>query len=120
MVLYAGEAVRIRAVVTDLDTGGPLVIPLGEPAPTAELMLWAPGKNPSRDVEVRDDPDHGPVSMTWRPDESDFIVFVHTRGPDTTADPEGEKWVPGRWSFRVKVEGNAFTNWEYGIFNLRP
>ena len=119
MVLYAGEAVRVRAVVSDLDTDGPLVIPQGEPAPTAELTIWKPGDNPIKDPAIRDTPEHGPASMTWRPAESDFIIFVHTRGADVTPDPAGAKWEPGRWTFRVKVEGNAFTNWEYGTFTLK-
>lgn len=122
MALYAGEAVRVRAEIIDPDTNAPFVVAEGDPNPTATIELWAPGKNPARDPDVRSNPDHGPASMDYRPETSDFIVFVHTRGPgigpDQSATP-GDKWEPGRWSFRVTVEGNVFTNWEYGTFSLK-
>lgn len=104
MALYAGEAVRIRAVANDPDTGEPL-----DPAPTAVFVeLWKPDRNPSSDPSVRSTPDEPRIDMTHRVEEDDFIVFVSTEG-----------WEPGRWSFRVTIEGDDYTNWEYGSFRLR-
>lgn len=120
MALYAGEAVRVRAQIMDPDTDAPFVVAEGDPNPTATLELWAPGKNPAKDPAVRPDPDHGPDDMDYRPEESDFVLFVHTRGAGMGPDPTGDKWEPGKWSFRVRVTGNVFTNWEYGTFTLRP
>lgn len=118
MALYTGEAVRVRAQIIDPDTNAPFVVAEGDPDPTAELELWAPGRNPARDPDVRPTPDHS-GSMEYRPETSDFILFVHTRGGGVEPDPTGLKWEPGKWSFRVTVEGNVFTNWEYGTFSLK-
>lgn len=119
MALYAGEAVRIRAEVIDPDTDATLVVAEGEANPSATIKLWAPGRNPARDPSVRATPDHGPNPMTYREAEGDFIVFVHTRGTGISQDPMGDKWEHGKWSFRVEVTGNVFTNWEYGTFTLK-
>lgn len=120
MALYAGEAVRIRAQVTDPDTQAPFVLD-EDGSISATLELWSPGKNPAKDPEIRDAPDHGPAPMgEFRPEQSDFVVFVHTRGAGIEADPTGAKWEPGKWSFRVRITGNAFVNWEYGSFTIRP
>ena len=144
MVLYAGEAVRVRAEVLDPDTGAPLVLREDDPIPTATIKLWGPGKNPARDPTIRNSPDHGPRWMTYRTEHRDFVIFIHTRegswpssflledgsllmtedgmplGLDEDVGELGEKWQHGRWSFRVEVTGNVFTNWEYGTFTLRP
>ena len=120
MALYAGEAVRVRAEIIDPDTDQTFVVAEGESNPSATIKLWAPGKNPVKDPGIRDSPDHGPDNMDYRESVGDFIVFVHTRGSGISPDPTGEKWEPGKWSFRVEVTGNVFTNWEYGTFTLRP
>ena len=126
MALYAGEAVRVRAQITDPDTGSPFVVADGDHDPTATLALWAPGRNPVKDTEIRngavgtpEGPDHD-GEMVYRPETSDFIVFVHTRGAGIDSAPDGQKWEPGKWTFRVRVTGNVFTNWEYGSFALKP
>lgn len=106
MALYVGEAVRIRAVANDPDTGEVL-----DPPPSAVYVeLWKPERNPASDPSVRATPDVPRVDMDYRADENDFIVFVST---------EGTPWEPGRWSFRVTIEGDDYTNWEYGSFRLR-
>lgn len=119
MALYAGEAVRVRARLIDPEINGPFVVRDEDPDPTAKLWLWAPGKSPRNNLDHRQDHDHGPEDMEYRPETNDFILFVHTRG-EGMGPSEGEKWQSGRWSFRVEVTGNAFRNWEYGTFNLRP
>lgn len=142
MVLYAGEAVRVRAEVLDPDTGKALVLDEDDPVPVATVKLWGPGRNPARNPDVRSSPDYGPKGMSYRPDYRDYVIFILTRDPNpaiiTTEDGvqllteegdpllmdgvesgSGEKWEPGKWSFRVEVTGNAFTNWEYGTFTLK-
>lgn len=106
MALYVGEAVRIRASALDPETREPLT-----PRPiSAHVHFYHPDKNPARDPEVRDDSDFGPIEMGWREATQDFAVFVST---------DGSGWVPGRWSYRVTVQGNAYENFEFGTFRLR-
>lgn len=103
---YVGEAVRIRVTATDPETGVALV-----PAPTsASIDFWRPGRNPIRDLEVRSTPDISNTEMAYRPATNDFVLFQSTAG-----DP----WVAGKWTYRVTVSGDSFTNWEYATFVLK-
>lgn len=107
MALYVGEAVRIRASALDPETLQPL-----DPRPnSARVDFWGPDRNPVRDPTLRNDPDVGPVAMSYRPEENDFIAFVSTGG----AVP----WEPGKWSYRVTVIGDAYENFEFGTFKLK-
>lgn len=105
MALYVGEAVRIRASAVDPETGLPL-----NPAPTAAVDFWAPGKSPLRDAADRANPDLIGQGMSYRTATSDFILFQATTGPI---------WIPGKWTYRVTVTGAAYSNWEYGTFILK-
>lgn len=106
MVLYVGEAVKIRASAVDPETEVPL-----DPAPTgAVVAFWAPGRNPVRDPSVRDTPDLADQAMVYRVEEQDFIHFQ---------DTSGAAWTAGKWTFRVTVQGTTYTNWEYSTFSLK-
>lgn len=105
MALYVGEAVRIRATAVDPETGTPLPAPIA-----ATVDFWAPGKNPVKDPAVRDAPDVPAQAMTHRPDAGDFVLFQGTAGAP---------WVAGKWTYRVTVVGEAFSNWEYATFVLK-
>lgn len=105
MALYLGEAVRLRATATDPETGLPLT-PTG-----ASVDFWAPGKNPIKDPDVRAFPDVGNQPMVWRPETQDFVLVASTTGP---------AWTAGKWTYRVTVQGEAFSNWEFSTFTLKP
>lgn len=106
MALYVGEAVRIRASALDPETDQPL-----DPPPlSARVDFWRPGRNPARDASLRGTPDVGPISMSYRESDRDFVAFVSTGGL--------EPWEPGRWSYRVTVVGDAYENFEFGMFKL--
>lgn len=105
MTLYVGEAVRIRSVVTDPDTGEVL-----DPAPSSVVVdFWAPSRNPAKDPTVRSTPDHGPFSLDFRDVEQDWVVYVDTTG-----------WTSGKWTYRVTVVRSSHTNWEYASLTLKP
>lgn len=107
MVLYVGEAVRIRVSALDPETGNPL-----DPPPTsAKVDFWAPGRNPIRDASVRGTPDVPNVAMAYRTATTDYVVFQPT---------SGNPWVAGKWTYRVTVVGNSYSNWEYATFVLKP
>lgn len=106
MVLYVGEAVRIRASAVDPET----LQPLDPPPMAASVDFWGPGKNPRTDPEVRGAPDIGNRTMTYRELEGDFILFEST---------EGAQWSAGKWTYRVRIEGQTYQNWEYGTFTLK-
>lgn len=107
MALYVGEAVRIRASAVDPETGLPL-----DPAPVQALVdFWAPGRVPTKDELVRQEPDIAGKVMTQRPETQDFILIQHTKGAP---------WVAGKWTYRVTVVGHSYDNWEYGTFSLKP
>ncbi len=107
MPLFAGEAVRIRAQAIDPVTKKPLV-----PAPNrAEVAFWSPTQgDPSRNPGIRSTPAVGPVEMTYRSTENDFVAHQSTGG----ATP----WQPGRWFYRVTIFGDSYLNFEFGSFRL--
>lgn len=101
MALYLGEAVRIRASATDPESGAAL-----DPPPTsAAVDFWAPGVD-RKEAE----PTIPGVAMTYRTEQNDFVLFQATAGPS---------WTVGKWTYRVTVQGEAFSNWEYGTFALK-
>ena len=100
MALYLGEAVRIRATATDPDTGLAL-----DPAPTsASVDFWAPGVD-----RKTEDPTIPGVAMSYRSEKSDFVLYQST---------EGDPWVVGKWTYRVTVVGESYSNFEYDNFKL--
>lgn len=106
MALYVGEAVRIRASAVDPETKTPLALPL-----TATVDFWKPGRNPVKDETVRDSPDVPGQTMTHRPETGDFVLFQAT---------SAEVWEPGKWTYKVTVVGDTFSNWEFATFVLKP
>lgn len=107
MTLYVGEAVRIRTVVIDPDTGNVLT-----PPPTSVIVeFWGPGKNPIKDASVRGAPDKGSYPLDYRIDEQDFVYYADTTG-----------WTAGKWTYRVTVSRSnpSHTNWEYATLVLKP
>lgn len=100
MALYVGETVRVRAHALDPETGERL-----DPAPTEAFVdFWAP------EVERGDAPTLGNRQMAYREATNDFVL-------NETTNPNSG-WVPGKWTYRVTVVGQVFTNWEYGSFKL--
>lgn len=104
MALYVGEAVRIRASALDPETQ----LALDPPPQSATVSFWGPDKDPKKDPSVRAVPDVGPIAMTAS--GAEFTAFVSTAG---------NPWVPGKWSYRVTVVGDAFENFEFGTFKLK-
>lgn len=101
MALYLGEAVRIRAAATDPETKAPL-----DPPPTSAVVdFWAPGQNSRTDT-----PTISGVAMTYRADKQDFVLYQATSGTE---------WVVGKWTYKVTITGDAYTNWEYANFALK-
>lgn len=107
MVLYVGEAVRIRVSALDPETG----LSLDPPPTSASIDFWAPGRNPIRDPAVRGTPDVPHVAMTFRSTTDDYVLFQPT---------SGSPWVAGKWTYRVTVVGASYSNWEYATFVLKP
>lgn len=106
MTIYVGEAVRIRSVITDPDTGEVI----GDPAPSSVVVsFWSPGRNPIRNASIRNAPDKGPFTLDFRVDEKDWVAYVDTTG-----------WAAGKWSFRVTVTRSGRLNWEYATLTLKP
>lgn len=107
MVLYVGEAVRIRVSALDPETN----LVLDPPPTSAKVDFWAPGRNPIRDPAVRATPDVPNAAMTYRATEGDFVLFQPT---------SGTPWTAGKWTYQVTVVGSSYSNWEYATFVLKP
>lgn len=100
MAIYAGETVALRAQVVDPFTGLPLQ------GDTAEVELYAPGKNPARNPADRV-VDVGPAQATFEANIG-WVAYVPTDG-----------FAAGRWTYRFRVVGSSFDTWEYGTFQVK-
>ena len=100
---YLGEAVAVRASARHPFTEEVV------PDLSGHVDFFAPGKNPQRNPNDRT-PDVSNIPVSFDEEIEAYVAYVLT---------DGSPWEPGRWSYRVKLEGDNWKNWEYGNFQLR-
>lgn len=101
MTLYVGDTVAIKVDLLNPFTKEAL---LGY---TVKLDLYAPGKNPKKVPEDRDDVDVADVVATYDADVGAYVGYVDTASLES-----------GTWTYRVTASGTTYHDTEYGSFRL--
>lgn len=100
MTTYVGEVQVISTVATNPITKKPIT------GLTGFVEFFNPTKNPRQVTADRTPDSSQPVA--YDDDSKAYLAYADTTG-----------WVPGRWSYRVVLEGALYNNWEYAQFVLK-
>jgi hypothetical protein len=105
VTLYAGESVALFATARHPITGDALT------DLTAVAHLWHQERdgNPKTDPDVRSSPRVGPITMTYDEIALGYIGYVNGSDLDE----------PGKWWYRVTLEGSSWANVEFASLTVK-
>lgn len=107
MAIYVGEVIAVRAKATHPFTKDPIT------DLTGEVHFYEPSKDPKGSPTDRAAPDRGPFALSYDAASEGYVAFA------PTTDATLGDWVPGKWSFRVKLAGGTYNNFEFGTVTVK-